>query len=79
MSGNYDHLTNTELADMLARYNLYATSRGADIPGPVMLKLLQKRLRETEPKPNLYPVPKQPLGTTLTIIGERIAEKSDNE
>lgn len=75
MSGNFDHLSNRDLADKLAGYNLYGTTRTSEIPGPVLLKLIQKRLRESEP---LKAPVNQPIGdndSNLTIFGERITNK----
>lgn len=76
MSGNFDHLSNRELADKLAGYNLYGTTRSSEIPGPVLLKLIQARLRASEPleeKPAYKDIAANT--TTLTPLGERLIEK----
>lgn len=77
MSGNFDHLSNRELADKLAGYNLYGTTRSSEIPGPVLLKLIQARLRASEPQtqaPATYPEYSGE-DRVLSPIGERLIEK----
>lgn len=87
MSGNYEHLTNTQLSDMLHYYNLYATTKGVPdvvgpdgkIPGPVLLKLIQQRLKETDaPRGNAHPgLLSSPEQKELTFMGERLTPITD--
>lgn len=76
MTGDFDHLSNRQLADLLAGYHLYGTTRTSEIPGPVMLKLIRKRLRATEPLPDIIPCLDDGKDErVLGLLGERITVK----